>query len=89
MHRAIGRCRLVPYAAVFFSLIVARPFARDAAAQDSCPDVPSGGGESINAWITRKDNGCELQPDFFAKKSTLLRLESLAIATGQCQIRVL
>jgi hypothetical protein len=76
------------FAIVFFLVGMAMP-ERALCHGDSCPDVPSGGGENIEAWITRVDNGCQVGDDFYVKKGTEFTANARAEAQGECQIRVL
>lgn len=53
-----------------------------------CPDIPIGGGESIQAFIARNDNTCSLQSGMYTKKGTRFRLDSVAEAQGQCLVEI-
>jgi hypothetical protein len=55
-----------------------------------CADVPSGGGQSIGATVTKPQSGqtpaCPVTDGMYVRTYTVLRLDSVATAEGQCQI---
>ena len=52
--------------------------------QQSCEDVPQGGGESISANISIRNTGQPLSNNGFAPSSTWIDINALATAFGQC-----
>lgn len=51
-----------------------------------CANVPSGGGESIDASIVRVDNSCAVTSGKHVLKSTQMRVDIAATANGSCMI---
>lgn len=53
----------------------------------SCPDLPSGGGESMTATAkTVATTSCAVTDGMYIRKNTKLQLDAIATANGQCQI---
>lgn len=55
-----------------------------AAAGGGCPDVPVGGGENIQIWVSMADTGEPVTDGMTLPASVKLRLDARAEALGQC-----
>lgn len=55
----------------------------------SCPNIPNGGGESMQAWITVKNTGAPVADGAVLPAGTELRLDSIATANGSCRGRAM
>lgn len=56
-------------------------------AAGSCPDLPSGGGQSMSATAkTLESISCPVTDGKYVRSNTTLRLDAIATAYGQCQI---
>lgn len=58
-----------------------------ATSAQTCPHIPNGGGESMNAWITVRNTGAPVGHGAVLPVGTELRLDSVAEAYGECQGR--
>lgn len=56
-------------------------------ASGMCPDIPSGGGQTMSATATKTvPTSCSVTNGMYVLKNTTLRLDAIATANGQCQI---
>lgn len=53
----------------------------------SCPHIPSGGGEDVQAFITKADGSCTVENGSYVRSWTSYRVHVLAEAYGQCTTR--
>lgn len=74
--------RLIPNASV--ASVVNASYSME---PQSCPNIPSGGGEDLQTFITKSDGSCTVQNGSYVRTSTNYTLHVLAEAYGQCQWR--
>jgi hypothetical protein len=55
----------------------------------SCPHIPAGGGEDLQAFITKADGSCTVENGSYVRSWTSYKLHVLAEANGQCTTRKL
>lgn len=55
----------------------------------SCPHIPNGGGESMQAWITVRNTGAAVSDGAVLPAGTELRLDSVATSNGSCTGRAM
>ncbi len=70
---------------LIYAVVISFGLAAAATAQaQSCPDIPSGGSESISASITIDGTGIPVTHGTTLPRSTKIRIDSLATAYGTC-----
>lgn len=55
-------------------------------ASGTCPDTPSGGGQTMSASAKTQTTNCPVTNGMYVRSFTTLRLDAIATANGQCQI---
>lgn len=78
------RSSLTLIVAVASCLIVGVPSAVTA---QTCNNIPSGGGQSIEGFVKLADGTCTVAQDTYVVRLKTYRLDSLATANGSCTLR--
>lgn len=55
-------------------------------AAGSCPDLPSGGGQTMSATAKTMVTNCPVTDGKYVRPFTTMRLDAIATASGQCQL---
>jgi hypothetical protein len=53
----------------------------------SCPHIPSGGGEDLTPFMTKSDGSCTVEDGSYVRTWTTYKLHVVAEAYGQCTMR--
>ena len=87
IHRRAYRRALLVVALAAASLTGPVPGLSATIERQSCPHIPSGGGEDLQGFIVKLDGSCTAQNGSYIRGMTYYTLHALAEAYGQCTLR--